>query len=130
MVGPHMPPGFQDRGRHPTQMTHRGKGQRAERPRNGGLWHEADTARAFHDFMVGIWVWVSVFVGDANLEAFQKWLWGTPQEQQQALQQHPALSEKVEALFVVFQRHMDTRYEVYTLSRDVLTLPGLPEEGY
>jgi len=37
-------------------------------------------ARAFRDFMFGIVAWASVFVGEANLEAFQKWLWGTLNE--------------------------------------------------
>jgi hypothetical protein len=68
--------------------------------------------------------------GEANLEAFQKWLWGTPHEQQQVLQQQPALSEEVEALFVVFQEHMDTQYQVNIFAGYVLTLPALPEEGF
>jgi Spy/CpxP family protein refolding chaperone len=87
-------------------------------------------ARAFRDFMVGIAVWASVFVGEANLEAFQKWLWGTPQEQQQVLQQLSALDQEVEALFAVFQQHMDAQYQVDILARYVLTLPALPEEGF
>jgi hypothetical protein len=69
-------------------------------------------------------------VGEDNLKAFQKWLWGTPQEQQQVLQQHPALNKEVEALFVVFQQHMYTQYQVGILARYVLTLPALPEEGF
>lgn len=81
-------------------------------------------ARAFRDFMVGIGVLASVFVGGANLEAFQKWLWGTPREQPLALNQ------EVEALFAAFQQHMDAQYQVDILARYVLTLPALPEEGF
>lgn len=86
-------------------------------------------ARAFHDLMVSITLWVYVFVGEANLEAFQKWLWSTLQGQQQRLQQ-PALSHEVEALFTVYQQHMDAQYRVNILARDVLTLPALPEESF
>jgi hypothetical protein len=87
-------------------------------------------ARAFLDLMAGIALGAQVFVGEDNLKAFQKWLWGTPQEQQQVLQQQPALSKEVEALFVVFQQHMDTQYQVNILAGYVLTLPALPEEGF
>jgi hypothetical protein len=87
-------------------------------------------ARAFRDFMIGIAVWASVFVGDVNLETFQEWLWGTPQEQQQAPQQKSTLSPEAEALFAVFQQHMDALYQVGILERYVVTLPALPEEGF
>jgi hypothetical protein len=87
-------------------------------------------ARAFRDFMVGIAAWASVFVGEDNLKAFQKWLWASPQEQQQVLQQQPALSQELEALLAEFQQHMDTQYQVDILARYVLTLPALPEEGF
>lgn len=88
------------------------------------------TARAFRDYVIGFWGLVGIFVGDANLDAFQRWLWGRPQEQQQVLQQHPALNDKIEALFAVFQQHMDTQHEVITLRRQMLTLPAPPDEGY
>jgi hypothetical protein len=87
-------------------------------------------ARAFRDFMFGILAWASLFVGEANLEAFQKWLWGTPQVQAQVLQGQPPLSKEAEALFVEFQQHMDKQYQMNILARYVLTLPALPEEGY
>jgi hypothetical protein len=88
------------------------------------------TARAFYDWMMGIWAFATVFVGDVNLDRFQRWLWSAPQEQQQILQENPALSEEVEALFVLFQHHMDTQHEVNALRRQMLTLPALPDEGY
>jgi hypothetical protein len=87
-------------------------------------------ARAFLDCMVAIAVGASVFVGEDNLKSFQKWLWGTPQEQEQVVQQQPALNEEMEALFFQFQQHMDAQYQVDTLTRYVLTLPALPEEGF
>jgi hypothetical protein len=88
------------------------------------------TARAVHDWMMSIWALVTIFVGDVNLDRFQRWLWATPQEQQQILQEHPALSEKIETLFVIFQHHMDMQYEINDLRRRILTLPALPEEGF
>jgi hypothetical protein len=87
-------------------------------------------ARAFLDLMAGIALGVHVFVGEDNLNAFQKWLWGTPQEREQVLQQQPALNEEVEALFGLFQQQMDVQYQVDILARYVLTLPALPEEGF
>lgn len=87
-------------------------------------------ARTFRDFMVGIAAWASVFVGDDNLKAFQKWLWGTPQQQEQALQERPPLNMEVESLFAEFQQHMDAQYQADILARYVLTLPALPEEGF
>ena len=87
-------------------------------------------ARAFRDFMVGIVAWASVFVGEVNLEAFQNWLWGTPQGQAQVMQGQPPLSQEADALFVEFQEHMDKQYQMNILARYVLTLPSLPEEGY
>jgi hypothetical protein len=88
------------------------------------------TAHAFYDWMMGIWAFATVFVGEVNLDRFQRWLWNTPQEQQQILKENPALSEEVEALFVLFQQHMDTQYEVNAPLRQMLTLPALPDEGY
>jgi hypothetical protein len=35
-------------------------------------------ARAFYEWMMGLWVFAAIFVGDANLDRFQRWLWGTP----------------------------------------------------
>lgn len=87
-------------------------------------------ARAFHDWMVGAWAFVAVFVGDVNLDRFQRWLWGTPQEQKQILQEHPALNQELEALFVVYQQYPDTQHKVIALQREILTLPALPDEGY
>jgi hypothetical protein len=87
-------------------------------------------AQAFHYWMTGIWAFVFVFVGDVNLDRFQRWLWSTPQEQREVLRENPALSETIEALFAEFQHHMDARYEVYALSREVMTLPALADEGY
>jgi hypothetical protein len=34
-------------------------------------------ARAFYDWMMGLSVFAKIFVGDANLDRFQTWLWGT-----------------------------------------------------
>jgi len=87
-------------------------------------------ARAFRDYMFGLLAWAAVFVGEDYLKAFQKWLWGTPQEQQQALQRQPTLSKEAEALFVVFQQNMDKQYQLNILARYILTLPALPEEGH
>jgi hypothetical protein len=36
------------------------------------------TARAFYDWMMGIWAFATVFVGEVNLDRFQRWLWNTP----------------------------------------------------
>jgi hypothetical protein len=74
-------------------------------------------------------LWAYMFVGEINLEAFQRWLWGTPQAQQQGLQQQ-VLDHQVQELFAEFQRHMDEQYQVHVLARDFLTLPALPEEGF
>jgi hypothetical protein len=87
-------------------------------------------ARAFRDISFGIWAWIAMVVGDVNLERFQNWLWGTPQEQRQILQQLQPLSKEEEALLVEFQQHMDTQYQVQLLKRYVLTLPSLPTEGF
>jgi hypothetical protein len=87
-------------------------------------------ARTFRDYVWGFWALVSVFVGDVNLDRFQRWFWSTPEEQHQILQEYPALGEKIEALFVVFQQHMDAQHEVIDLRRHMLTLPALPDEGY
>jgi hypothetical protein len=88
------------------------------------------TARAFYEWMMGILAFATVFVGDVNLDRFQRWLWSTPQEQSQVLQELPPLSKEAEALFVECQHHMDTQYQVNMLSRYILTLPALPGEGY
>jgi hypothetical protein len=82
--------------------------------------------------MMAAWVFVTVFVGDVNLDRFQRWLWGTPQQQQQQVLQEydPALREQVEALFPMFQDRMSMLYEVDALRRELLTLPALPDEGY
>jgi hypothetical protein len=88
------------------------------------------TARAFHYWMTGIWAFAAVFVGDVNLDRFQRWFWSTPQQQQQILQENPELSEKIETLFVEYQHHMDTQYQVSAIRRELLTLPALPDEGY
>jgi hypothetical protein len=69
-------------------------------------------------------------VGQANLERFQNWLWGTPQEQNQILKQLPPLRVEEEALLVEFQQNMDTQYQVRLLKRYILTLPALPAEGF
>jgi hypothetical protein len=39
-------------------------------------------ARAFYEWMTGLWVFAAIFVGDVNLDRFQRWLLGTPQEHQ------------------------------------------------
>jgi hypothetical protein len=82
---------------------------------------------------VAVYYWVltfiTVFVGDANLDRFQRWLWSTPQEQQQIPQLSPA-SEEVEALFGLFRQYMDTQHEMNALRSQMLTLPALPNEGY
>ena len=87
-------------------------------------------ARAFRDISFGIGAWLAMFVGQANLERFQNWLWGTPQEQSKILQQLPPLSAEEQALFVEFQQNMDTGYQVQLLKRYILTLPALPAEGF
>jgi hypothetical protein len=78
------------------------------------------------------WVltFITAFVGDVNLDRFQRWLWNIPQEQQQTLSKIPTLGEEVEPLFVLFQHHMDTQYAVSALQRQILTLPALPDQGY
>jgi hypothetical protein len=87
-------------------------------------------ASTFLNFMVGIAVGASVFVGDDNLKAFQNWLWGTPQRQEHTLWERPPLNVEVESLFAEFQQHMEARYQADILARYVLTLPALPEEGF
>jgi len=87
-------------------------------------------ALTFKRTMIGIAVGAPVIFGDARLEALRKWLWGTPQEQRQVLQNLPPLTAEEEVLFAEFRQHMDTRYQVDMLSRYVLTLPALPDEGY
>ncbi|MET4489034.1 hypothetical protein [Bradyrhizobium sp. LA7.1] len=89
-------------------------------------------ARAFYDWMMGLWVAATIFVGDANLDRFQKWLWGTPPEHHATLSpiDDPALAENVQALFGLFQRQMDARYEVSVLRRQMLNLPAAPDQGY
>jgi hypothetical protein len=87
------------------------------------------TARAFYYWMMGIWVFAEVFVGEFNLDKFQRWLWSSPQEQQQIRQENPP-SEEVEALFGLFQHYMDTQHEVNALRNQMLILPALSDEGY
>jgi hypothetical protein len=89
-------------------------------------------ARAFYEWMMGLWVFAAIFVGDANLDRFQRWLWGTPQEQQEASAspEDPALTEHVQTLFDLFQQHVDAQYRVSVLQREVLTSPASPEQGY
>jgi len=87
-------------------------------------------SRSFYYLSFGMGAFAHLFVGEDNLKVFQKWLWGTPQEQQHVLQQKPILNQEVEALFAIFQQHMDTQYQVDILARYVLTLPALPEEGF
>jgi hypothetical protein len=87
-------------------------------------------AKAFHDWAMGLWAIVTIFVGDINLDRFQKWLWGTPQEQQQVRQEAPYLDQTIEALFVVYQKHLDKQHEVIALKSEIGKLPALPEEGY
>jgi|GEM_PF-6359179 len=89
-------------------------------------------ARAFYDWMMGLWVAATIFVGDANLDRFQRWLWGTNQEHQTTPSpiDDPALAENVQALFDLFQRQMDAQYGVSILRRQMLTLPAGPDQGY
>jgi hypothetical protein len=78
------------------------------------------------------WVltFITAFVGDANLDRFQRWLWNTPQEQRQTPPAGPTLGPEVEPLFVFYQHQMDTLHEVNVLQRQVLASPALPDEGY
>jgi hypothetical protein len=89
-------------------------------------------ARAFYDWMMGLWVAATIFVGDANLHRFQGWLWGTPQEHQATPSSidDPALTGDVQALFDLFQQQMDAQYEVSILRRQLLALPAAPDQGY
>lgn len=89
-------------------------------------------ARAFHDWVIGLWVAASIFVGDANLDRFQRWLWGTPQEHQATLSHTDdfALTENVQGLFDLFQQQMNAQYDVSVLRRQMLTLPAAPDQGY
>ncbi|MEY9120638.1 hypothetical protein [Bradyrhizobium yuanmingense] len=89
-------------------------------------------ARAFYDWMTSLWVFAMIFVGDANLDRFQRWLWGTPPEHQASpsLIDDPALTENVQVLFDLFQRQMDAQYDVSVLRRRILTLPAAPDQGY
>jgi hypothetical protein len=82
--------------------------------------------RAFRDIMIGIAAGAPVIFGDANLEAFQRWLWGTPQKQ---ILVEP-LSPEAEVLYAQLQQLMDAQFQVGELKRIILTLPALPEEGY
>jgi hypothetical protein len=77
------------------------------------------------------WAFATVFVGDINLDRFQRWLWSTPPpEQHKMLQDNPALSAEVEALSVLYQRYVDMQHEIIALRHEMLTLPALPDEGY
>jgi hypothetical protein len=87
-------------------------------------------ARAFYDWMMGIWAFTSVFIGDVNLDRFQKWLWGTPQEQQQIREELPRLDRTIETLFAVYQEHKDTQHDVLALKAQIGKLPALPDQGY
>jgi hypothetical protein len=87
-------------------------------------------ARAFRDILVGIAIGAPVIFGDQRLEAMRTFLWGTPQEQAQTVQQLSPLGTEQEALFTEFQRRMDVRHQMDMLSRYVLTLPALRDEGY
>jgi hypothetical protein len=75
---------------------------------------------------VAVWMYAT----EADIQAFKKWLWGTPQERQQMLKESPPLSPEDLALLAEFNRLMDTQHEVRALSKYVLTLPALPDEGY
>jgi hypothetical protein len=77
--------------------------------------------------MMGIWVFTRVFVGDFNLDRFQRWLCSAPQEQQQQIPQEYLTNEEVEALFGLFQQYMDQQYEANALRNQMLTHPN---EGY
>lgn len=88
-------------------------------------------ARAFYDWMMGLWVFAMVFVGDVNLDRFQRWLWGTPrQHQATSLSEDAAMTENVQALFELFQRQMDAQYEQRVLRRQLLAFPAAPDQGY
>jgi hypothetical protein len=78
-------------------------------------------ARSFYDWMMGLWVFAMIFVGDANLDRFQRWLWGTPQEHQASPSSadDPDLTENVQVLFDLFQRQMDAQYSVSVLRRQM-----------
>jgi hypothetical protein len=65
---------------------------------------------------------IEALVGPVNLDRFQRWLWSTPQGQQQILRESPALSEEAGALLVLYLQYMDTQYEVNALRRQTLTL--------
>jgi hypothetical protein len=87
-------------------------------------------AHVFRDISWGILAWVTMLVGEANLERFQNWLWETAQEQQQILRQLPPLNAEGEALLIQFQQLMDTEFQIRFLKRHILTLPSLPSEGF
>jgi hypothetical protein len=82
-------------------------------------------ARAFRDFSIGIAMLVGIDPAD-----LKRWFDSTPQAQQQMLQQQPMLGEKLEALFVVYQQHVDVQLETIALRQQILTMPALPDEGY
>src|SRR3978361_1674718 len=88
------------------------------------------TARAFYDWMMGVYAFASVFIGDLNLDRFQKGLWGTPQEQRQVSQESPYPDQTIEKLFVTYQKHKDAEYDVVALKAEIEKLPARPEEGY
>lgn len=46
------------------------------------------------------------------------------------LVEQPALNEKIEALFVSYQKVVDTQHEVMALKQEIGKLPALPDEGY
>lgn len=82
-------------------------------------------ARAFRDFSIGFVAWAH-----ADLDAIKNWFVSSPPVQVQMLEQQPALNEKIEALFVIFQSQIQTQHDVVTLRREMLNFPALPEEGY
>jgi hypothetical protein len=79
------------------------------------------TARTIHEWMMFIWAFTSVFVGDINLDRFQRWLWSTPPPlQMQMLQDDPALREDIQKLLVVYGTYVDAQHEIMALKRNEL----------
>lgn len=51
-------------------------------------------------------------------------------KEKQAAQEPTPLSAEIEEMYAAFQHQMDLQYQVNMLSRYILTLPSLPDEGF
>jgi hypothetical protein len=89
--------------------------------------------RAGSDFVYALIVACWMFSADCSLDRGLdgiKGLWGDRANDQIAEQEPQLMSADVEVLYVEFERQLDLQYQLTVLSREILKLPSLPEEGY